>query len=153
MPHRQQPDRLSGEQLSVKCEYFDNNVCRLATQLAQSPVTVDPSSHCHVCQARHAAVSPDRPGTVCASLAIVQIRKQHDKTKAERLIAPLRQHRPVTPHVSRPSQTGPGTELQKLWSDVPGCQQCNDLAEKMNAWGVAGCREHFEHLRDHQGHD
>lgn len=44
-------------------------------------------------------------------------------------------------------QTGPGTELERLlaWfaepSDKCGCKQ---HAATMNAWGVDGCREHFE---------
>lgn len=41
---------------------------------------------------------------------------------------------------------GPGTELKKLWSKVPSCQQCNDLAERMNRWGPQGCRERIDKI-------
>ncbi len=38
---------------------------------------------------------------------------------------------------------GPGTELIELFKGwkVPACQQCKDLAARMNVWGVSGCRE------------
>lgn len=29
---------------------------------------------------------------------------------------------------------------------VPSCQACKDLARRMNAWGVAGCREHRDEI-------
>lgn len=46
---------------------------------------------------------------------------------------------------------GPGTELKKLLAElgltgVQGCG-CNAKAAQMNRWGVAGCRERFEEIR------
>lgn len=43
-----------------------------------------------------------------------------------------------------PDVPGPGTELKKIFKTlgVPYCQACNDLAKKMNDWGVEGCKAH-----------
>jgi hypothetical protein len=43
---------------------------------------------------------------------------------------------------------GPGTELLAIYSSsgVPPCQACYDLAEKMNQWGVGGCREKLDEI-------
>lgn len=46
---------------------------------------------------------------------------------------------------------GPGTELKKLLAefgltDMRGCG-CNAKAAAMNRWGVAGCRERFDEIR------
>jgi hypothetical protein len=49
--------------------------------------------------------------------------------------------------VKTPTQ-GPGTELIELlkgWK-VPPCQQCKDLAARMNVWGVSGCRERIAEI-------
>lgn len=47
--------------------------------------------------------------------------------------------------VKTPSH-GPGTELIEAFQKwkVPPCQQCKDLAAKMNIWGIAGCRERVD---------
>lgn len=39
---------------------------------------------------------------------------------------------------------GPGTELARIFGSVgaSSCQQCTDLARRMDDWGVAGCKEH-----------
>lgn len=47
---------------------------------------------------------------------------------------------------------GPGAELAKIlasWkiTPKPGCP-CKSIAARMNAWGVAGCREHLGELVD-----
>ncbi len=41
---------------------------------------------------------------------------------------------------------GPGTELLKIYeaAGVPSCDACKELAQDMNNWGVAGCRERLE---------
>lgn len=43
---------------------------------------------------------------------------------------------------------GVGTELAIRFfrMGVPSCQACQDLARRMNAWGVAGCREHLDEI-------
>jgi hypothetical protein len=46
---------------------------------------------------------------------------------------------------------GPGTELRRLLKELgvtefAGCG-CANKAKQMNAWGVAGCREHFAEIR------
>lgn len=54
--------------------------------------------------------------------------------------------KPVIPH-------GPGAELVHLLltvgiSGAPNCA-CKEMAAKMNAWGVAGCREHRAEIVEH----
>lgn len=48
----------------------------------------------------------------------------------------------------QPLGEGPGTQLTQLFDShkFPKCQQCERLARQMNAWGVSGCREHFEEI-------
>jgi hypothetical protein len=43
---------------------------------------------------------------------------------------------------------GPGTALtiRLFHRGVPTCQACKDLAKRMNAWGVAGCRDHLDEI-------
>ncbi|WP_437194476.1 hypothetical protein [Planctomicrobium sp. SH527] len=43
---------------------------------------------------------------------------------------------------------GPGTQLTQLFDShkFPQCQQCEKLSRQMNAWGVTGCREHFDQI-------
>jgi hypothetical protein len=45
-------------------------------------------------------------------------------------------------------ESGPGTELKATLKamGVPPCQQCVEAAKRMNALGVAGCREHLDEL-------
>ena len=47
-----------------------------------------------------------------------------------------------------PLGEGPGTVLHDAIAamGMPSCQQCKDLAKRMNAWGVDGCREHFDEI-------
>lgn len=42
--------------------------------------------------------------------------------------------------------SGTGTELHNQLHrlGMPECQTCRVLAHRMNEWGVAGCREHFD---------
>lgn len=57
-------------------------------------------------------------------------------------------------------QEGPGTELRKMLASIgiepgPTCP-CHDMMQKMNRWGVAGCREHrgeiVMHVQEQMGH-
>lgn len=43
---------------------------------------------------------------------------------------------------------GPGTELLRIYeaAGVPSCDACKELAQDMNNWGVAGCRERLEEI-------
>ena len=55
------------------------------------------------------------------------------------------------PPTPQPLGDGPGTELLQIIHDltdgkIPPCQECKALARRMNAWGVAGCREHIEEI-------
>lgn len=54
----------------------------------------------------------------------------------------------VTPPPEEPLGQGPGTALHEAIAmmGMPTCQQCKSLARKMNAWGVDGCREHFDEI-------
>jgi|GEM_PF-4538636 len=53
---------------------------------------------------------------------------------------------------SQPKRSGPpgvGDVLVDLLRErykIGGCQQCHDLAAKMNTWGPEGCREHMEEI-------
>lgn len=49
-----------------------------------------------------------------------------------------------------PEPSGPGTELKAIFTSLgidklEGCQ-CNAHAARMNAWGVAGSRQHFDEI-------
>lgn len=51
-----------------------------------------------------------------------------------------------------PPASGPGTELTGILHalglrDESQCQ-CRERAYQMNAWGITGCREHFEEIVD-----
>lgn len=43
---------------------------------------------------------------------------------------------------------GPGTYLKKKFKNlgVPPCQACNQLSERMDAWGSEGCEVHFDEI-------
>lgn len=50
------------------------------------------------------------------------------------------------------AKDGPGTELKKLLAELgiksfAGCS-CEKHAAQMNAWGIDGCRGHFEEIRE-----
>jgi hypothetical protein len=49
-------------------------------------------------------------------------------------------------------QFGPGTELHKLLHAMgftPGGCNCDAWRDRMNTWGVDGCREHRQEIIDH----
>ena len=48
----------------------------------------------------------------------------------------------------RTVEQGPETELAKLFAarGIPGCQQCRDLATKMDAWGVDECPKRVKEI-------
>jgi hypothetical protein len=43
---------------------------------------------------------------------------------------------------------GPGSQLLRIYESkgVSPCQQCYDLASKMNSWGIDGCKAHLEEI-------
>lgn len=41
---------------------------------------------------------------------------------------------------------GPGSQLLKLWADMPHCDACEQLAAQMDAWGKAGCTQRFDEI-------
>jgi hypothetical protein len=43
---------------------------------------------------------------------------------------------------------GPGTEMKEAMAaeGFPACQQCVNLAKRMNQWGPDGCRTHMEEI-------
>ena len=41
---------------------------------------------------------------------------------------------------------GPGTQLLKMYSDVPACSACFNLALEMNDWGPDGCEENLDYI-------
>ena len=45
---------------------------------------------------------------------------------------------------------GPGSQLLNIYSEagIPACEACNDLAKKMNQWGIQGCEERIEEIVD-----
>jgi hypothetical protein len=45
-------------------------------------------------------------------------------------------HRAAVP---KPNGYGPGSQLLKLWADMPHCDACQRLAVAMDSWGKAGC--------------
>ena len=45
---------------------------------------------------------------------------------------------------AEPNGYGPGSQLLKLWQDMPHCDACEELAGEMDRWGVAGCRRRFD---------
>lgn len=49
---------------------------------------------------------------------------------------------------TKPPESGPGTELKSTLKamGVPTCQQCSEAAKRMNALGVAGCRDKIDEL-------
>lgn len=58
-----------------------------------------------------------------------------------------------SPPKPKPLGDGPGTELLAIIHDltegkIPPCQECRDLARRMNEWGVAGCRANLETIVD-----
>jgi len=48
--------------------------------------------------------------------------------------------------IKKKSKYGPGTELIKIYKEagVPPCNQCYELADKMNEWGVEGCKNNID---------
>jgi hypothetical protein len=62
------------------------------------------------------------------------------------------QHKDRSFHVLKqppePLGEGPGTELKAMMAKdgFPPCQQCENLARRMNKWGVDGCRENMDEI-------
>lgn len=57
---------------------------------------------------------------------------------------------PLPPRKPYIEPSGPGTELKRILTrlgitETGGCG-CTDMLRRMNAWGVAGCREHREEI-------
>ena len=121
----------------MKCEYLDNKICTIATQLAGSnifPIVVQ----CNYCT-KHA--NPNRSiNKVTVSIAIggssnlatkIQILKDYGHLLAE------------TPTI----EEGPGTELKKLlswfYSPTKKCN-CSTRIQKMNKWGPNECEKRIE---------
>lgn len=106
----------------------------------------------------HVAANPTRPGPVATEKdgeTIVVPKPAHDaqddkscsgcSAGSRRRVPRRRPHTPVRRR-QPPLPYGPGTELKKLWSKVPSCQRCNDLAVKMNRWGPDGCRKRLDEI-------
>ena len=49
--------------------------------------------------------------------------------------------RPATKVEPRTNGYGPGSQLLRLWHDMPHCDACQALAVKMDEWGPADCRQ------------
>jgi hypothetical protein len=50
---------------------------------------------------------------------------------------------------NRAPPPGPGTEIEKLFSlllNRPSCPACKDLRDRMNEWGIDGCKTHRDEI-------
>lgn len=146
----------------MNCPHLSNGTCTLATEIVREQVGLElpiltQRDQCQTCKSRHPEPPTiEHPGTVASSLAISQVR-QIDSAAGKRIAAKLARHlkdervkksrRGACP-TAPPS--GPGTEFQAIADSVrmepkAGCT-CEALRQRMNALGVAGCREHREEL-------
>ena len=55
-------------------------------------------------------------------------------------------HKTAVKNKPKPNGYGPGSQLLKLWSDMPHCAACEALAARMDAWGKAGCTAHLDEI-------
>jgi len=125
------------------CPFLRASSCDLATGLAGkvSPATSDA---CNFCSGLPDSRSINQ---VTLSLAIVAA----DQNRSRRLQADYRYLVPVLPSAKPSAQltaitagTGPGSQLWRLLESLgirhTATCPCLQMAERMNAWGPAGCR-------------
>lgn len=57
----------------------------------------------------------------------------------------IRRTAPLEP-VYKLNGYGPGSQLLKLWADMPHCDACEELAAKMDTWGKSGCTARLDEI-------
>lgn len=142
----------------LRCVHRSGNHCAVAAQIAGLPtIAIASDAACRVCEANAAPRSKNK---VTCDLAIATLYQAGRPEEALAIVA-------GAPHIygSRQSQperlaaieagTGVGSQIWRLLAEIgvqhdPRCD-CLGWAEKLNAWGVAGCRlargEIVEHLQ------
>lgn len=71
----------------------------------------------------------------------------------KRGITPVSAATRTAEYPSSHKEAGPGTELIKILKEltdggIPPCQECKDLARKMNHWGPEGCLQRITTIVD-----
>jgi hypothetical protein len=120
------------------CKYLNKNICRLASDMAQSDCLVT-EEQCNFCTNR---AKPSRSiNVVTVSLAIRY-------TKDKNIV--LSQYANVIRTKQPPLHEKPGTELKNLiswfvWSkEVRGCTTCKNREDRMNKWGADKCEKNVQ---------
>lgn len=138
------------------CDQRRNGVCGVASELARQPVTPHRSA-CELCLRSSQPRALNRYTLAIAVGALLR----SDPAAAAALRQKYEEGMAVEQVAARLAAilagTGPGSQLWRLLKSLgvrhtPTCP-CLGFAERMNAWGVAGCRlaraEIVEHMRTH----
>lgn len=145
----------------MNCPHRDDKNCAIAARLAGlDRITIATDAACDFCETR--ANPPRARNKVTCDLAAAALRAAGRADDALALIKSAPDIYPPQTTNDRLQKilagTGPGSQLWLLLEAVsvrhtPTCP-CLDFAERMNAWGPAGCRlarqEIVDHLRDEQ---
>lgn len=150
----------------MQCPHLNNGECRVASQLAGR--TVEP--HRTACKVCLTLDPPSATNNVTVNIAIGACLQAKDQETFMRIV---REHSHLLSKgdtSDRKAQSdrlraieaghGVGSQIWRLLAEIgvqhdPSCD-CLAWAEKLNAWGVAGCRlaraEIVEHLRSERQH-
>jgi len=138
----------------MNCPHWKDGTCTIASTLAQKPVKPHPTA-CDFCTTK--ADPPQQLNRVTVSIAIAAT------VGTPRQKELLREHGHLLPRISPSSGNnarlaavmageGPGSQLWRLFESLgvkhSATCECLTRAEQMNAWGVAGCREHRDEIAD-----
>ena len=135
------------------CKHLIGKACDLASQLAGKPVEPHKTA-CDFCTLK--CDPPRSINRVTVSIAISSLHQQDAKRQEL-----LNTYGHLLPHADPPQSGdkrlaavinghGPGSQLWKLLESLgvkhTNSCSCISRAEQMNAWGVAGCRDHRDEI-------
>lgn len=120
----------------MKCPYYNEGECTVASKIAGIPVFFDERA-CKVCVQQENARDYNNVTVDIASYALIKV-GQHERA------------REVLQNFHSKEKEKVGTELKKLinwfswYKKVPSCSKCKDREERMNKWGKDGCRKNVK---------
>ncbi len=135
----------------MDCKYLtvikEKHYCKIASELSGGLQCETTQEACKACIESSSARSPN---SVTASLATKAVKEQTPE-KLPEIVKQLSHLYRIYTSSQENKEKGPGTELKKILSwfatETPDCE-CKDRANKMNIWGVQGCRDNIETILD-----
>ena len=137
-----------------KCEHRDGRSCAIACRIAGlDRIQVVTDQACNVCRETTPPQAVNKVTNDLAAYALLRLGRKAEAMRIYNLTAPKVDHDRLR---TISAGTGVGSQIWRLLSEIgvhhdPDCD-CLSWAERLNEWGVAGCRlaraEIIEHLQD-----